>query len=737
MNAATLTCSIIKIILSKIYNDNHAHGLDTFIFIQHFMDTIQRMKTEQSSCLTIEEKRNDKILIMSQLNQMIRSLLFVSLVMSTTSTCYHNKKSRSRPFPTNKLLTTPPLTPNSLDQPGDYDDDSNLNLFCYTTNNDEQHLIRRSEKNNTVGKRWIRHLSIFNNNEKDDDKERGEIEDLNNINCIQTVPLHELVSITDSATSFQRGKEELNTSKKLKQGKRYLNWLRINKRMKRLQESILQPFTLLLVEEQNKKRRESMMLFEDELLRYVVKEEKEVKEGSRIYISENGNHVLIMEIVSNYKLQIVAGTFEKLFQRLAVDDERPQDVDYIDTFILCHHFFTNPCELLENLMERFYLEATLLSPPQFKIRERCIQVKILNVILRWINLQFQDFMNYPILISRLKAFLMGNVLRAGFTIEADMIQREFNQQKSKLTQPYLCNSHITTTTGRKPSITPSFLSFTSSIQTTPSPPESPTSSTEASPPPPSSILFTLNSKDIAKYLTLADFYIFKSITVQDYLKLSKVKEVNSISLMTERANKLTQWIISEISLYTINSKRRRSMIHKMIEIAKYCLHWNNFHTCMIITMGLTQLKEFREEITKEGQDDHQPSISTRDMLAYKQLLKYLNVCHNMNYYRTALKKIVSSSIKIPCIPFFPIILKDLTFILEGNETKRKDGLINFTKFRILIQFIHTVLGYTTENYSFSTELNYFPFFKQCKIGPSSSTLDQLASLLEDQIYQEY
>lgn len=143
---------------------------------------------------------------------------------------------------------------------------------------------------------------------------------------------------------------------------------------------------------------------------------------------------------------------------------------------------------------------------------------------------------------------------------------------------------------------------------------------------------------------------------------------------------------------------------------------------MVLTMGLTQLQEFR---------DNSWQLSSRDIATLKQLLKYLDVCNNMSYYRTSFKK----ASKAPCIPFFPIVLKDLTFLMDGNATINMDGLVNFTKFRILVQSIHKVLNYTIENYYFASELEHFPFFpNQPMIHiEKQSHLDQVAATLESQI----
>ncbi|OAD06833.1 hypothetical protein MUCCIDRAFT_107424 [Mucor lusitanicus CBS 277.49] len=526
---------------------------------------------------------------------------------------------------------------------------------------------------------------------------------------------------------------------------------------------------------------------DDEILRHA---KEKGKEGSILHISEDGQDVLVMEMVSN-KLQVLAGTLERLFMKLA--DETCQDLDYVDTYILSHLFFTDSFELLENLMARFHLEALPGEASYFKKWQRCIQVKVLNVISRWIKLQFRDFEQNPILVTRLEAFLNGDVNRAGFTIEADMIKEALDRQSSQSSKSRhsliiqiskslvsfgnnnssnsnntIANSTSASGLGRRPSLTPSFLSFVS-YSTPPASPTHPLYQQHYQHQ--QDTFLSLNSKDIAKYLTLADFYILKCITAQDYLAMyhtSKKQhrkqnqdQINYIAMMTERANKLSKWVLMEITIHKLHSKQRRNVIRKMIEIAKACLNWNNFHTSMVITMGLTQLQEFKGGGSSSGsgggsssshgnhggtEESWQSSslLPNRDIITFKSLLKYLNVCNNMSYYRNAFKK----SAKAPCIPFFPIVLKDLTFLMDGNATKKSDGLINFTKFRVLVQSIHTILNYTMENYYFASELDHFPFFPHTSassdtslssassLPSSSSVLDQVASIMEAQINQQ-
>lgn len=114
------------------------------------------------------------------------------------------------------------------------------------------------------------------------------------------------------------------------------------------------------------------------------------RHDSTIHVSENGHDVLIMESVCG-KTEVVAGTQERLFARLADDGVQGNiqfprmnpferfrtnniilDLDYVDTYILNHSKFTSSADLLENLMARFHMETL---PDSQHYSKRCIQVK--------------------------------------------------------------------------------------------------------------------------------------------------------------------------------------------------------------------------------------------------------------------------------------------------------------------------------------------------------------------------
>ncbi|CAO3659514.1 unnamed protein product [Rhizopus stolonifer] len=386
------------------------------------------------------------------------------------------------------------------------------------------------------------------------------------------------------------------------------------------------------------------------------------KKGSLIYISENGKQVMIMQVSSLNKLQIIAGTLDRLLMKLL--DEMSQDFDYVDTYILCHSFFLDSWELLDKLMVLFY--QGILPGEQLKDWQQCLQFKVLNVIMRWIKVQFQDFQENTTLMTCLEEFLNGDILRAGYTTQVNTI-------KQTIKENFHCRSeHLTlkeSESHQRSLLQPTFCAILPNL------------THDAFP--------NMCTKEIAKQLTLADFCLLKKISFHDYLhyQYKQERKQDYISSMTERVNNLSHWVISKVET---NKTTQKQVVHKMIDIAKTCLEWNNFHTAMIITMALGQSKEISHL-----------SSDSKQGVAYKQLTKYLNVSHNMCHYRTALKKASS-----PCVPFFPLILKDITFLLEGNSTfyQQQPHLINFNKFRQITETIDSTIRLTSENYTFIDEL---------------------------------
>ncbi len=72
--------------------------------------------------------------------------------------------------------------------------------------------------------------------------------------------------------------------------------------------------------------------------------------------------------------------------------------------------------------------------------------------------------------------------------------------------------------------------------------------------------------------------------------------------------------------------------------------------------------------------------------AFEEMEKCMDPSRNMACYRALLQSALETP---PLVPFFPLLMKDLAFIHEGNETMI-DGLVNFDKLRLLSRELRTV-----------------------------------------------
>ncbi|KAI1316458.1 hypothetical protein EDD11_009948 [Mortierella claussenii] len=418
-----------------------------------------------------------------------------------------------------------------------------------------------------------------------------------------------------------------------------------------------------------------------------------------LHICENGVDVLVLEMSAGY-LQVVAGLLEKLIERLA--DQNEQDSEYISCFLLSHSFFIDSEDLLDRLMARFHIQPRQGEMLYFEKWQMVIQIK-------WIQVQYEDFELNPNLLKTLKQFLEIDVRKSGFVKEAGYIEEEISKRSLApkkncsviMEQGRFCLQRSRT---RKISLSKS--------QNRSAPPSAGGTLHHLDPVPPSpteqlieygpmpelsstSPILQLTTLELARYLTLADMKAFRSITVFELMsglwkrrQAAENKKLNAdeagtaagaeehhhskavsgmnvidmdsvedgaIEAFTRRANMLSYWVAHEI-LSVAGTKTRKKLIKKFIEVAKICRSLNNLHTCMFIVSALISTPVRRLTMTWK-------IIKSREMKALHQLEQLLDISGNMRHYRQALEEV-----EAPAIPFLPILLKDITFILDGNPT---------------------------------------------------------------------
>ncbi|KAG0066113.1 hypothetical protein BGZ89_007599 [Linnemannia elongata] len=421
-----------------------------------------------------------------------------------------------------------------------------------------------------------------------------------------------------------------------------------------------------------------------------------------LHICENGTDVLVMEMFEGH-LQVVAGLLEKLIERLA--DENAQDAEYVSCFLLSHSFFIDSEDLLDRLIARFHIQPRQGEILYFEKWQTVIQVKILCVLMRWILIQYEDFELNVNLLKTLRKFLEVDVRQAGFVMEAECIEKNISIKSLSpikncsviMEQGRFClqrsrTRKISLSRSQNPPL-PGQLSNPASSALDPVPQSPLEQMIEYGPTPelaPSSPILQLNGQDLARYLTLADMKAFRSITVFELMSgwwkrrqaadnkqsrrnggvdeedepkspsgLSVVDidgaEDGAIEAFTRRANMLSYWVAHEI-VSTAGSKTRKQLIKKFIEVAKICRQLNNLHTSMFIVSALTSKPVRRLNSSWK-------LVSSKDMETLKNLEALMDPSGNMRCYRQAV-----AEAEAPTIPFLPILLKDITFILDGNPT---------------------------------------------------------------------
>ncbi|KAI8994427.1 ras guanine nucleotide exchange factor domain-containing protein [Gaertneriomyces semiglobifer] len=408
--------------------------------------------------------------------------------------------------------------------------------------------------------------------------------------------------------------------------------------------------------------------------------------------------VLIMELTpTTGKLHIVAGTLEKLVTRLA--DENGWDNEFVDDFVRCCGFWMGSAALWRCLMARWDVdvgaseeqpqkedlgaavgEGTSVgeSPRQHHELRHVIKRKVLAVIARWVRLRIHDFSNTSDLHEELVAFLAA-AESEGYATDVLRIRRGFVTA---------CLKHAR----RAKAAMIAWKGYGGSV--CPFPIKEGDALCEDTP------LLALDARDVARYLTVVDVRLMRSISVEDYIdKLNKshhlnksVKDVggsgsgsgsdqlDSVDILISRANLLRNYLILELCTLT-SKKARRRLLEKLVDVAFHLLALRNLHSCFFVVSALQSVAVARLKRTWEG-------VKGEARERWKRVESAMDVGGNMKGMREALK--FAEGAGGGAVPCLAVVLKDGTFVVEGNrdwvdvehqemESPSSDNMVTDTK----------------------------------------------------------
>ncbi|XP_043362201.1 rap guanine nucleotide exchange factor 3 isoform X3 [Dermochelys coriacea] len=226
----------------------------------------------------------------------------------------------------------------------------------------------------------------------------------------------------------------------------------------------------------------------------------------------------------------------------------------------------------------------------------------------------------------------------------------------------------------------------------------------------SETLDLISSKDLASQLTDYDWNLFSSVHQVELIyyifgqQTFPSATTANLERVMRRFNELQYWIATELCLCAEPGKRAQ-LLRKFIKLAAHLKEQKNLNSFFAVMFGLSNTSVSRLSKTWEVQTKAQALLpQVRSSLGnfpqalgptpvrlphktrklHSALERMLDPSWNHRVYRLAIAKLTP-----PIIPFVPLLLKDMTFIHEGNLTLA-ENLINFEKMRMMAKAVRII-----------------------------------------------
>ncbi|XP_048033758.1 rap guanine nucleotide exchange factor 3 isoform X2 [Megalobrama amblycephala] len=190
------------------------------------------------------------------------------------------------------------------------------------------------------------------------------------------------------------------------------------------------------------------------------------------------------------------------------------------------------------------------------------------------------------------------------------------------------------------------------------------------------------SKDMASQHTSYDWELFMAMHEVElvYYVFGREKfpgaTTANLERFVRRFNEIQYWVVTELCLCE-DLVKRAILLKKFIKMAVVLKEQKNLNSFFAVMFGLSNSAVQRLNKTWE----RLPNKTKRIYCAYERLM---DPSRNHRAYRLTVAKLSP-----PYIPFMPLLLKDMTFIHEGNKNYT-DKLANFEKMRMIARTVKMV-----------------------------------------------
>ncbi|XP_075885715.1 ras-specific guanine nucleotide-releasing factor 2-like isoform X5 [Nelusetta ayraudi] len=236
---------------------------------------------------------------------------------------------------------------------------------------------------------------------------------------------------------------------------------------------------------------------------------------------------------------------------------------------------------------------------------------------------------------------------------------------------------------------------------------------------------SLSAMELAEQITLLDHIVFRSIPYEEFLgqgwmKVDKSERTPYIMKTSQHFNDMSNLVASQIMTHT-DVGSRASSIEKWLAVADICRCLNNYNGVLEITSALNRSAIYRLKKTwakvckqtKSLMDRLQKTVSSEGR--FKNLRETLKNCNP------------------PCVPYLGMYLTDLAFIEEGTPNFTEEGLVNFSKMRMISHIIREIRQFQQAPYRIEHQPKVTQFLLDKTLVMDEDTLYELSLKIEPRV----
>ncbi|KAJ3442447.1 ras guanine nucleotide exchange factor a [Anaeramoeba flamelloides] len=364
---------------------------------------------------------------------------------------------------------------------------------------------------------------------------------------------------------------------------------------------------------------------------------------------------------------IQCANINKLVEKLT---DKSTQVRFRDAFIMTYQSFMKPNHLLAKLKERYNVplkpkQIEDINEQNWKIFKDTIQVRVISVLNNWIKTGWADI-DQKILIRII-----------------DFINTTISKDKKKSGEKLL--NIINTKKNEKKEIEKKRYSM---LVVKVKPPDVIIPKNIFSP---NFSLLDLTEEEFARQFTLLISQAYQKIKPSELItgawKRGGLKsKAPNVILMINKFNEYTNYIATQI-VQPMLTKDRAKYFSRFLKIGKFFLEMNNYDSLMATIVACThpavkRLKNTLKEVPKN-------------------IFKYFNEFKSILKYDSGFKEykqMIESKIP-PLVPYLIVFLTEISYI-SNNFPDKIDGLINFSKRKLLYNVVIKIQQYQRISYKF-------------------------------------